>query len=118
MTTPPPDANQNCPGPDNENAGKLDSCAGCPNQKQCQEGPTVDPAIEIINEKMKSVKQKILVLSGKGGVGKSTVSTNLAFCMGLDDSKSIGLMDLDICGPSLPKMTGLEGEQIHVVSTE
>ena len=66
---------------------------------------------------MKFIKRKILVLSGKGGVGKSTFSTNLSYCLGLDEHKNIGLMDLDICGPSLPKMTGLEGEQIHQSSS-
>ena len=113
----PSDANDHCPGPESDNAGKSDACAGCPNQKQCQEGPVVDPAIEIINDKMKEINRKILVLSGKGGVGKSTFSTNLSYCLGLDDSQNIGLMDLDICGPSIPKMTGLEGEQIHQSSS-
>jgi Mrp family chromosome partitioning ATPase len=53
-----------------------------------------------------------MVLSGKGGVGKSTVSAQLSFALaarGLD----VGLLDIDICGPSVPKMLGLEGEEIH-----
>jgi Mrp family chromosome partitioning ATPase len=60
------------------------------------------------------VKNVILVLSGKGGVGKSTVSTQLA--MALADSRKdeetdtdVGLLDIDICGPSVPRMLGLEG---------
>jgi len=55
---------------------------------------------------MKNIKHKILVLSGKGGVGKSTVSSQLAFLlakMGYD----VGLLDIDICGPSIPIMLGL-----------
>ena len=66
---------------------------------------------------METVKHKILVLSGKGGVGKSTFTTNLAFALSLDENVQVGIMDVDICGPSLPKMTGLEGEQIHQSST-
>jgi len=66
----------------------------------------------IFVERMASVKHKILVLSGKGGVGKSTVSAQLSFALA-NLEKQIGLMDIDICGPSIPKLMGVEGEQIH-----
>lgn len=58
------------------------------------------------------MKHKILVLSGKGGVGKSTVSSQLAFSLAAADYQ-VGLLDIDICGPSIPKMMGLEGELVH-----
>lgn len=58
-----------------------------------------------------SVKHKILVLSGKGGVGKSTVATQLAFELASKGLK-VGLLDVDICGPSAPKMFHLEGESV------
>ncbi|KAL9677114.1 hypothetical protein QQ045_005341 [Rhodiola kirilowii] len=61
---------------------------------------------------MASVKHKILVLSGKGGVGKSTFSAQLAFALAAMDFQ-VGLLDIDICGPSVPKMLGLEGREIH-----
>ena len=54
----------------------------------------------------------ILVLSGKGGVGKSTVSAQLALALAARDLE-VGLLDIDICGPSIPRMMGLEGEEIH-----
>ncbi len=58
------------------------------------------------------MKHKVLVLSGKGGVGKSTFSAQLAFALaGMD--KQVGLLDIDICGPSQPKMMGVEGEQVR-----
>ncbi|CAH9115698.1 unnamed protein product [Cuscuta europaea] len=61
---------------------------------------------------MATVKHKILVLSGKGGVGKSTFSAQLAFTLSAMDFQ-VGLLDIDICGPSIPKMLGLEGQEIH-----
>lgn len=61
---------------------------------------------------MANVKHKILVLSGKGGVGKSTFSAQLSFALAAMDYQ-VGLLDIDICGPSIPKMLGLEGQGIH-----
>jgi len=107
---PPP---HNCPGTESDQAGKTSTCNGCPNQSVCASTPKgPDPDIEEIVERMASVKHKILVLSGKGGVGKSTVSAQLSFALA-NLEKQIGLMDIDICGPSIPKLMGVEGEQIH-----
>ncbi|KAJ3036010.1 cytosolic Fe-S cluster assembly factor nbp35 [Rhizophlyctis rosea] len=114
----PANAPEHCPGTESEQAGKADSCAGCPNQAVCASGPKgPDPAIPIITSRLSNVKHKILVLSGKGGVGKSTFTTNLAFALSFDENVQVGIMDVDICGPSLPKMTGLEEEQIRQSST-
>lgn len=52
------------------------------------------------------------MLSGKGGVGKSTFAAQLAFALAAH-GRDVGLLDIDICGPSVPKMLGLEGEEIH-----
>ncbi len=49
-----------------------------------------------------------MVLSGKGGVGKSTVATQLALC--LSQKYEVGLLDVDICGPSVPTILGLVGQ--------
>jgi len=62
---------------------------------------------------MQTVKHKVLVLSGKGGVGKSTFSAQLSFAFASSGEEQVGLLDIDICGPSIPKIVGLEGEQIH-----
>eukprot|EP01133_Synstelium_polycarpum_P001490 gene1490-1731_t len=111
---PPP---EHCPGTESENAGKSDACNGCPNQKICADAPKgPDPDMQLIEERMQSVKHKILVLSGKGGVGKSTFSSQLSFGLATDADTQVGLLDIDICGPSIPKIMGLEGEQIHTSS--
>jgi len=62
------------------------------------------------------IKHKIVVLSGKGGVGKSTIATNIALALSLKGQK-VGLMDVDIHGPSIPKMLGLEGETMKGTET-
>ncbi|XP_057606296.1 cytosolic Fe-S cluster assembly factor NUBP1 isoform X4 [Hippopotamus amphibius kiboko] len=104
-----------CPGAGSAHAGRGASCQGCPNQRLCASGAGAapDPAIEEIKEKMKTVKHKILVLSGKGGVGKSTFSAHLAHGLAEDENTQVALLDIDICGPSIPKIMGLEGEQVH-----
>ena len=65
-------APEHCPGTESEAAGKASACEGCPNQEICAsskpKGP--DPDVDVIAERLKDVKRKILVLSGKGGVGE------------------------------------------------
>ncbi|XP_052750241.1 cytosolic Fe-S cluster assembly factor NUBP2 homolog isoform X2 [Galleria mellonella] len=61
---------------------------------------------------LEQVKRIILVLSGKGGVGKSTVSTQLALTL-REKGYKIGLLDVDLCGPSVPYLLNLEGQNIH-----
>ncbi|KAI3474965.1 hypothetical protein Pfo_030276 [Paulownia fortunei] len=109
----PENANEQCPGTQSESAGKSDACEGCPNQEACATAPKgPDPDLVSIVERMATVKHKILVLSGKGGVGKSTFSAQLSFALASMDFQ-VGLLDIDICGPSIPKMLGLEGQEIH-----
>lgn len=61
-----------------------------------------------LESRMRRVKHKIVVLSGKGGVGKSTVAVNLAVTL-MMSGRRVGLLDVDIHGPSIPTMLGLEG---------
>lgn len=76
-------------------SGNCSSCSSCN-----------DPALKIA-QNLNHVKYRIAVISGKGGVGKSTVSVNTAMQLALA-GKKVGLLDLDLHGPSIPKMLKLE----------
>jgi Mrp family chromosome partitioning ATPase len=54
------------------------------------------------------------VLSGKGGVGKSTVSSQLTWSLAMDEDAEVGILDIDICGPSVPRMMGVEDHEVCV----
>jgi ATP-binding protein involved in chromosome partitioning len=62
-------------------------------------------------ENLEGIKHRLVVMSGKGGVGKSTVASNLAIALSLKDYE-VGLLDVDIHGPTIPKMLGLGGRKI------
>jgi len=63
-----------------------------------------------LKDKMGKIKYKIAIISGKGGVGKSTVTVNLATSFAMQ-GKRVGVLDADIHGPSVPRLLGLEGQQ-------
>ncbi len=90
------------------------TCEGCPSAQQCDsdkksaQGKGLPPKAEI------EVDHVILVLSGKGGVGKSTVAVNLSFALSAHGF-NVGVLDLDIHGPNIPKMLGLEGYQLSTL---
>jgi ATP-binding protein involved in chromosome partitioning len=62
---------------------------------------------------MGKIKHKVAVLSGKGGVGKSTVTVNLAAAFA-KSGHDVGILDADIHGPSVPRLLGLTGQQVKV----
>lgn len=74
--------------------------------------PMISPEDFKLQESLRKIKHVIIVLSGKGGVGKSTVSSNLA--LALSKKGNAGLMDLDITGPNIPKMFGVEDMDLEV----
>jgi Mrp family chromosome partitioning ATPase/predicted Fe-Mo cluster-binding NifX family protein len=61
---------------------------------------------------MENIAHKFLVLSGKGGVGKSTVAVSLAVWLSMQ-GKNVGLLDIDIHGPSIPKLLGVSEKRLH-----
>lgn len=66
-----------------------------------------------VAENVSKIKHKIIVMSGKGGVGKTTVSANLAFALAMS-GLDVGLMDADIHGPDIPKILGIEDKRPDV----
>ena len=65
-----------------------------------------------LKENLDKIGHKIIVLSGKGGVGKSTVAVNIAVSLSQRGLK-VGLLDIDIHGPSIPKLLGIEDEKLY-----
>ncbi len=65
-----------------------------------------------IEENLKNIKHRISILSGKGGVGKTTVAVNLAYALAMKGFET-GLLDADIHGPNVPKMLGIEQEKVY-----
>lgn len=67
-----------------------------------------------LDTRMKKIKHKVAVISGKGGVGKSVVTVNLAVAFALKGSEGhVGIVDADIHGPSVPKMLGMKGKRLQ-----
>lgn len=89
-----------------------DKCANCPSKGSCGSNMQ-SPENREIAERLKSVGRVLVVLSGKGGVGKSTIATQLAFYLAEAKGYKVGLMDADICGPSVPTMTKTQAGQVH-----
>ncbi|NOY69130.1 MAG: Mrp/NBP35 family ATP-binding protein [Deltaproteobacteria bacterium] len=75
------------------------SCGANPQQAAKQQEESIKKALD-------KIKHKFLVMSGKGGVGKTSVSVNLAMCLA-EQGFSVGIMDVDIHGPDVPRMLGL-----------
>lgn len=92
-------AQTNCETCENENC----SASSHGNKKAMAEAEDQ----RILHERLSRIRRKIVVLSGKGGVGKSTVAINLATAL-MMSGKRVGLLDVDIHGPSIPTMLGLE----------
>ena len=68
---------------------------------------------QLLKQRMSKIKHKIAVISGKGGVGKSTITVNLAAAFALLGNR-VGILDADIHGPSVPKLLGLTGQRLKV----
>lgn len=96
---------------ENNGACSSESCSGCAHADSCasKKGDMTVPANEYTH-----VKKVIGVISGKGGVGKSMVTASLARLM-REQGYSVGILDADITGPSIPKMYGIHE---HAMGTE
>ncbi len=93
-------------------------CSGCASSGSCGQDPgactpPVDPVEARMQGNLAKIRHKIVVLSGKGGVGKSTVAVNLAVGLALA-GKRVGLLDVDVHGPSVPRLLSLTGQDPHM----
>ncbi len=98
-----------------EDKKTCDSCSdtGCPAKNQKQGESQAEYADrQRLQARLCRINHKIVVLSGKGGVGKSTVAVNLAMALALSGLR-VGLLDVDIHGPSVPTMLGLENRTLQ-----
>lgn len=85
-------------------------CQTCATAEKCSQEDKERHAKRLIDKAMGAIGKKFMVLSGKGGVGKSSVAVNLASTLAAR-GKKVGLLDADIHGPNLPKMLGVEGKR-------
>ena len=69
--------------------------------------------VQRVNARMAKIKHKVLIMSGKGGVGKSFVSSNLAQAFALKDY-AVGILDADINGPAIPRMMGIPSDHLKI----
>ena len=93
---------------DDEKCQNDATCETCNQTSSCSEQEKESHAHEErLESNLSHIKRRVLVMSGKGGVGKSTVSANLAVALSMDGF-NIGLLDADIHGPNIPKMLGIE----------
>jgi len=88
------------------------TCESCDESTSCSQKEKEAHAEERLRSKLSFIRHRIMVMSGKGGVGKSTVATNLAVALSRD-GLDVGIMDADIHGPNIPKMLGIESTQIQ-----
>lgn len=71
----------------------------------------IPPQDEQVQQKMSQIRRKIIVMSGKGGVGKTSVAVNLSYGWAIQDKK-VGILDIDIHGPNVAKMLNIEKERL------
>jgi ATP-binding protein involved in chromosome partitioning len=73
-----------------------------------------DRETQLIKDKMSEIKHKIAIISGKGGVGKSLVTVNLAVGLAMEPyGEKVGILDADLTGPTIPKMLGVRGKRLQ-----
>jgi ATP-binding protein involved in chromosome partitioning len=88
-------------------------CESCEISPKCSTVEKKEHGQKRLQEKLCNIRRKVMVMSGKGGVGKSTVATNLAASLALRGYQ-VGILDADLHGPDVPRMLGIEGR--HLIS--
>ncbi len=87
---------------------KDSACSTCGSANRCDEKTKQEHEDRLLRETLSAIRHTIFVLSGKGGVGKSSIAVNLAVALA-ERGFETGILDIDIHGPNVAKMLGLEG---------
>jgi Mrp family chromosome partitioning ATPase len=87
----------------------LSNCQGCPNSGKCS--PEAKTGCGVENNEHNQIGKVIAVMSGKGGVGKSTVTALLARAL-VRRGLAVGVLDADVTGPSMPRLMGVAGAKV------
>ncbi len=95
-----------------EKCDRDSTCETCGQEVVCSQEEKDAHSEALLRETMGRIKYKFMVMSGKGGVGKSTVAANLAVTLALNGHQ-VGLLDADIHGPNIPKMLGLDMKRLE-----
>ena len=93
----------------------ISACAMVDENETCQKDKE-GHSRWLVGKRMERIEHKILVMSNKGGVGKSTMTTNIAVSLALK-GHHVGICDMDIHGPNIPKMMGAEGQRLKISSS-
>jgi ATP-binding protein involved in chromosome partitioning len=88
------------------------ACSSCDSQQRCDIEQKERHAEELLKTRLSRIANKIMVMSGKGGVGKSTIAANLAVSLARAGYRT-GLLDADLHGPNIPKMLGIEDRRLE-----
>jgi Mrp family chromosome partitioning ATPase len=94
---------------ENSTCSDEKACGACSSAEACDSQTQERHLEELLQSRLARIKHRIAVMSGKGGVGKTTVAVNLAVALA-SRGKSVGILDADVHGPNIPKMLGLSGQ--------